>query len=425
MNAHRTSIAAFAAIGSVMIASSSFAAELAAGTTISAANYDQVKDMTFEGHRVGDMMPGKLGWMVKEKGLTIKVRHSEPIEMDKKYMDATEKGKSTVKFDPATRQMSGWTAGMPFDPKDINPKDPSAGDKLIWNLRAATYGATMDLRDISFVFISGDTGVERVQRWWSRRYYMEGRLDGGPVSEGTGKIMQKTILVATSPEDIKGIGTFSIRYNDPSAQKPDDTWAYLRSVRRERRLSGAAWMDPIGGTDQLYDDWDIWDAVPTKYKSNTLVGDTYVFAIAHSPLMSVDLSHKGELAEFPSVGMNEKTHFFPAKHIEWEPRHVWVIEGVPPEGHPYSKKILYMEHDWPRPYLAECYDQNGKFWKYMIFQNRPDIGDDGYHAVMPVVGHVIDWKKNHSTTWSSNMKANPKGVTANDVSLKHMIDLAQ
>lgn len=425
MRAFRTSLAACALMGTTMLSFPSLAAELAAGTVISGANLDQVKDMTFEGHRVGDMLPGRLEWMVREKGLTIKVRHSEPIEMDKKYMDATQKGKASVKFDPATREMSGWTAGMPFDPQDINPKDPSAGDKLIWNLRAATYGATMDLRDISFVFISGDTGVERVQRWWSRRYYMEGRLDGGPVSEGNGKIMQKTILVATSPEDIKGIGTFSIRYNDPSAQKPDDTWAYLRSVRRERRLSGAAWMDPIGGTDQLYDDWDIWDAVPTKYKSNTLVGDKYVFAIAHSPLMSVDLSHKGELAEFPSVGMNEKTHFFPAKNIEWEPRHVWVIEGVPPEGHPYSKKILYMEHDWPRPYLAECYDQNGKFWKYMIFQNRPDVGDDGYHAVMPVVGHVIDWKKNHSTTWSSNMKSNPKGVGANDVSLKHMIDLAQ
>ena len=54
-----------------------------------------------------------------------------------------------------------------------------------------------------------------------------------------------------------------------------------------------------------------------------------------------------------------------------------------------------------------------------------DIGEDGYKAVMPVVGHVIDYKKNHSTTWSANMKSNPKGVTENDVTVKQLIELAQ
>jgi hypothetical protein len=84
-----------------------------------------------------------------------------------------------------------------------------------------------------------------------------------------------------------------------------------------------------------------------------------------------------------------------------------------------------MEKDWPRPYLGEAYDQNGKFWKFFIFQNRPDIGDDGYKAVMPVVGHVIDYKANFSTTWSSNMKSNPAGVEENDVSLKQLLKIAR
>ncbi|PKO55052.1 MAG: DUF1329 domain-containing protein, partial [Betaproteobacteria bacterium HGW-Betaproteobacteria-21] len=346
------------------------------------------------------------------------------IEMDPKYVAATREHARDVKFDPADRTMSGWKAGMPFPPDTIKLDDPNAGDKVIWNLRAATYGATMDLRDISFVFISGSTGVERVQRWQSRRYYMEGRLDGGPMTEGDGSITQKTYLFATSPQDIRGLGTFSIRYNDPTSAKPDDTWAYLKSVRRTRRLSGGAWMDPIGGTDQLYDDWDIWDAFPTKYRANKLIGKRWVFAIAHSPLVSVDNSKRDTPAEFPSVGLTEAPHYFPAKHIEWEPREVYVVEGTPPPEHPYSKKVVYMEVDFPRPYLGEMYDQKGEFWKYMIFQNRPDIGDDGYKAVMPVVGHVIDVKRNHSTTWSANMKANPKGVKESDVSLSKLEEVA-
>jgi hypothetical protein len=240
------------------------------------ANYDQVKNDTFEGKTISSMVPARLEEMIKTHGLTIKLAKHKKIEMDAKYVESTKKGIGQVKFNTADRTMSGWVAGMPFPPETIKMDDPSAGDKVIWNLRAATYGATMDLRDISFVFIHGEKGVERVQRWQSRRYYMEGRLDGGAVSEGDGNIAQKTFLFATSPQDIRGLGTFSIRYNDPTSAKPDDTWAYLKSVRRTRRLSGGAWMDPIGGTDQLYDDWDIWDAFPTKYRANKLVGKRWL-----------------------------------------------------------------------------------------------------------------------------------------------------
>lgn len=400
------------------------AEELQAGFVISKDNLDSVKNKTFEGKTIASMIPERMEQMIKNAGLTLKIAHSKKIEMDPKYVAATREHAKDVRFDPADRTMSGWKAGMPFPPDTIKMDDPNAGDKVIWNLRAATYGATMDLRDISFVFISGSTGVERVQRWQSRRYYMEGRLDGGPVSEGDGSIAQKTYLFATSPQDIRGLGTFSIRYNDPTSAKPDDTWAYLKSVRRTRRLSGGAWMDPIGGTDQLYDDWDIWDAFPTKYRSNKLLGKRWVFAIAHSPLVSVDNSKRDTPDEFPSVGLTEAPYYFPAKHIEWEPREVYVVEGTPPPEHPYSKKVVYMEVDFPRPYLGEMYDQKGEFWKYMIFQNRPDIGDDGYKAVMPVVGHVIDVKRNHSTTWSANMKANPKGVKESDVSLSKLEEVA-
>lgn len=407
-----------------LVTQAALAGELVPGFVISKENFDKIKGETFEGKTITSMVPDKLEAMIKNFGLTIKLAHSKKIEMDPKYVEATKKHSKDVKFDPATRTVSGWTAGMLFPPESIKMEDPNAGDKVIWNLRAATYGATMDLRDISFVFISGKTGIERVQRWQSRRYYMEGRLDGGPVSEGNGSIAQKTFLFATSPQDIRGLGTFSIRYNDSTSATPDDTWAYLKSVRRTRRLSGGAWMDPIGGTDQLYDDWDIWDAFPTKYRANKLIGKRFVLAVAHSPLVSVDNSKRDTPEEFPSVGLTEAPYFFPTKTIEWEPREVFVVEGAPPPEHPYSKKVVYMEVDFPRPYLGEMYDQKGEFWKFMIFQNRPDVGDDGYKAVMPVVGHVIDVKRNHSTTWSSNMKANPKGVKENDVSLSKLEEVA-
>jgi len=420
----RTGFGGAVALAAALVAAPAMAKELEAGFVINKENFESIKGDTFEGKTIASMVPEKLEWMIKNYNLTIKLANSKKIVMDPKYVQATKDGAKDVKFNPADRTVSGWKAGMMFPPETIKMDDPHAGDKVIWNLRAATYGATMDLRDIAWAFLDAKKGYERVQAFQSRRYYMEGRLDGGPVSVGDGSIAQKTYFVATYPQDIRGLGTFSIRYNQADSKKPDDAYAYLKSVRRVRRLSGGAWMDPIGGTDQLYDDWDIWDAFPTKYRANKLVGKRWVFAVAHSPELSVDLSKKDTLDEFPSVGLKDKPHFFPAKHIVWEPREVYVIEGTPPAEHPYSKKTVYMEVDFPRPYLGEMYDQKGEFWKFMIFQNRPDVGEDGYKAVMPVVGHVIDVKRNHSTTWSSNMKSNPKGVKEGDVSLQKLEEVA-
>lgn len=402
------------------------AAEVPVGTVISKANFQTIKNDTFEGHTIGSMVPEKLEWMINNYNLTIKIAHSKKIEMDPKYVEATKTWSRDVKFNPADRTVSGWKAGMLFPPESIKMDDPNAGDKIIWNLRAATYGATMDLRDIAWVFLDAKKGYERVQRFQSRRYYMEGRLDGGPITVGDGTISQKTYFVATSPQDIRGLGTFSVRYNQADSKKPDDAYAYLKSVRRVRRLSGGAWMDPIGGTDQLYDDWDIWDAAPTKYISNKLIEKRWILAIAHSPELSVDKSQTGKsiAAEYPTQGISDAPYFLPNKNVEWEPREVYVVEGTPPPEHPYSKKVVYMEVGFPRPYLGYALDRKGEFWKMFIFQNRPDVGDDGYKAVMPVVGHIIDVKKGHATNWSSNMKSNPKGVKETDVSLNILEEVA-
>jgi hypothetical protein len=425
-HAARRRLLAGSALSLLVAAGGAQAKVLEPGFIITKDNLASVKNDTFEGKTIASMIPDKLEWMINNYDLTIKIAHSKKIEMDPKYVEATKNWSKDVKFNPADRTVTGWKAGMLFPPESIKLDDPNAGDKVIWNLRAATYGATMDLRDIAWVFLDAKKGFERVQRFQSRRYYMEGRLDGGPISVGEGNVAQKTYFVATSPQEIRGIGSFSVRYNEADSKKPDDAYAYLKSVRRTRRLSGGAWMDPIGGTDQLYDDWDIWDAWPTKYTSNKLIEKRWIFAIAHSPEMSVDNSQTGKSIEkeYPRIGMSEPPFFNPAKDIEWEPREVYVVEGTPPPEHPYSKKVAYIEVDFPRPYLGYALDRKGEFWKMFIFQNRPDTGDDGYKAVMPVVGHIIDVKRGHATNWSSNMKSNPKGVKESDVSLNILEEVA-
>ena len=130
-------------------ATSAHAKELQAGFVINKENFDSIKGDTFEGKTIASMVPEKLEWMIRNYNLTIKLANSKKIEMDPKYVQATKEWSKDVKFNPADRTVTGWKAGMLFPPDQIDPKDPNAGDKIIWNLRAATYGATMDLRDIA------------------------------------------------------------------------------------------------------------------------------------------------------------------------------------------------------------------------------------------------------------------------------------
>ena len=68
---------------------------------------------------------------------------------------------------------------------------------------------------------------------------------------GDGSILSKTLFFVTAPYDMKGVGIFTVRYDLP---KLEDTWVYVKSVRRTRRLSGGAWMDPVDGLDMLNDE---------------------------------------------------------------------------------------------------------------------------------------------------------------------------
>lgn len=144
-------------------------------------------------------------------------------------------------------------------------------------------GQQGSVRGMTFLLVDGDKGVEQTQKWEWRRYFHVGHMDGTP-TEGDGEVYSRTLMFATFPQDIRGLGTFTIRYMDPN--RVDDMWAYTKQTRRVRRVSGGGWMDPIGGTDMLQDDQDIWDAPPSWYKQVRLIEKRWVLAVAHGQRLS-------------------------------------------------------------------------------------------------------------------------------------------
>jgi hypothetical protein len=388
-----------------------WAAELKPGDLINAANIDKVKNDTFEGKTIASMLTDKLEWQIRNWGLVIKLRHSEEMPINKRDVDATEKYAKDVKFDPATNEVTGYKAGRPFPVIDMN--DPKAGYKLVYNYYYQnTIGHEFDA-PVDFMMIDGEKGQERLQRWTTTRYMMKNQAAKANPVEGDGSILSKTLLYAVAPFDIKGLGTFSIRYDSPQLE---DNWAYIKSVRRTRRLSGGSWMDTMVG-DQLQDEYDLWNARPSWYPEIKLVGKRWILAVLHTPLPVQDDSKKDTIDEYPRIDIKNKPFWNPI--AEWEPREVYVIEATPPQVHPYGKKVLYMETKFPRFYMGEYYDKTGQFWKFQQVLSAPTKGDDGYIGLPPYQGHTIDFKRKHATVYflHPSVRINRAGIKSEDVTL--------
>ncbi|GAB0152937.1 DUF1329 domain-containing protein [Marinobacterium sp. BA1] len=389
-------------------------AAVEAGTVLSAANIDKLYDDTFEGHKIKDLLTEKVEWRIRNSGYEMKLVNSKPVKLGDAWYERSQQNVGNVTINEAGGRIDGWVGGAPFPNIDMN--DPEAAKKVVWNWYYGNpRGDVMNVPNVAYVLIDGNSGIERVQNWKFVRYTMKGRLTGEQV-EGDGSELSRTIFVATAPRDIKGLGTFSIRKDN---EQVEDVWAYIRAVRRTRRLSGGAWMDPVGGTDQLQDDIEIFNANPTWYKEYRMVGKRHILTAAHGINSAWNPNGANEAESFPTLDLS-KAPYWNFNQDQYEPREVYVIEAIPPEEHPYSKKVLYIDTEYPRVHMGEAYDKKGDFWKMFQFHSYPNIAEDGSVDVRTTSGATIDFKRNHATvffpdteTWSTNTP----GLTADDVSL--------
>ncbi len=389
-------------------------AEVQPGTVITAANLDQLKSDTFEGKTIGSMLTENQEWMIREHGLTIPLRNYESIPKSPGWEELTAQNAGTVSINPDTRMLVNYKAGRPFP--DVDLSDPQAGLKLMWNHDKSggwPRGTLQDYPKFAFLFIDADKGIERVQHWALIRYFLEGKLKGDAV-EGDGSVAWKQLLFAHYPKDIAGIGTFTIRYNDG---RLDDAWVYLRSVRRTRRLSGGAWFDPIGGTDQLADEIEVMSANPAWYPAYKVLGKRTILGVVHSRWPAWHPEEKDDQAKYPTVDLSKPPYWNPID--DWEPREVYVIEATLPEEHPYSRKVMYYDPDAGVMLMGEYYDKKGDLWKIALFHARSLPARDGGSAVISNQGHTIDFKRRHATIFVhyDGSGFNTPGTESSDVSL--------
>jgi hypothetical protein len=225
-------------------------ADVSPGDKINASNVDKAKDF---------LSPGMI-WCVK-RGFPITVVEPKRVEWPKAYKEATEKYAQQVKLSADGLKVENYVAGQPFP--QLDPKDPQYAVKVMWNYE---YGFPNGIDDTDLRNFDADTGSipqagpMTVERHFLldhfRRLFWTGRLYVDPKPEKpnpNGYRAQQGLYPILEPFDLKGVGALGNRYIDPAKQ--DDSWLYLPSLRRVRRLSTAQRSDALFGQDTDVDSY--------------------------------------------------------------------------------------------------------------------------------------------------------------------------
>jgi hypothetical protein len=377
-----TSLAGLVVI--TMLVAGGARADVAPGDRITDQNIDKVKDL---------ISPG-LEWCIRH-GWPLTIVAPKHIEWPKAYKEATEKYAAQVRLSADGLKMENYVAGLPFP--NIDPKDPQFVYKVMWNY---DYGPGQGLDDTDLRNFDADTGsiadhgpmsVERHflldhfrRLFWIGRLYVEPKPE---MPNPNGYRAQQGLYPILEPFDLKGVGALGNRYI--SADKQDDSWLYLPSLRRVRRLSTAQRSDALFGQDTDVDSYYGY-AGQVAWMDWKYLGERDLLGVFH--------------AEHNPVKWNDKVDW--AFDDNWEKRRVYVVEGTSKlPQYAYGKRVLFIDKEaWAIPY-SDIYDRSGELWKIWIndvsYRKRAFEGSTAieYEDEMPFAPAIVmvDMQLEHAT----------------------------
>src|SRR5262249_23727373 len=143
-------------------------------------------------------------------------------------LDVNENG--TI-VDKGSNKQPPYIMGFPFP--IIDPADPKAGTKILWNYfyRTWYFGSVHAESQLNWVAVKN----------LERRTDVEANLessDGTPPDQrlpNADNFIVRVLATTTSPADLNGTAALTWRYRD--TDKRDSNWAYVPALRRVRAVS--------------------------------------------------------------------------------------------------------------------------------------------------------------------------------------------
>lgn len=283
------------------------------------------------------------------------------------YQDATQQQLGKPKIGPEG-SIENQQAGQPFPIDQIDcAGDPDAGRKLAWDFDFRWQG-------------SGPYSIGRYTYWdrgeqlplyyegWARMVQLSHRPEPqyadkeGDLFRGEQR-KAAFVIGVDAPFDAKGIGVISYRYKSadgpPGDAKNDDTWVYVPTLRRVRRISTAQRTDAVSGTDFTLDDLNGFSGIPPQYEWKCL-GEQDVIATVNSQVKAYPFTRDHNFGPYGLSFADDR----------WQLRHAFKFQFEPKNAdHPYSRKVIYLDKNTAEILYSFAYDQKGELWK-IIYHNK-------------------------------------------------------
>ncbi len=285
------------------------------------------------------------------------------------YLAASEKYKGKAKIGP-DESIENYVAGFPFDPASIDCKgDPQAGTKHIWNFVSQWDG---DGSDTHYFYSYWDRGEELPLYYegTSKTINLSHRVEPELVEKQEGDLFrgEKRVnafgIEVDAPFDARGILVMSYRYRDsekPTAQgKNDDTWVYVPTLRRVRRISTAQRTDAVSGTDFTFDDLRSFAGIVPQYTWSCL-GEMDILAPVNSKVSAYPYAKDHNFGPYGLSYADDRWELRKAVKVRMKPKN---------SDHPYHHKDIYIDKQSYIPLYSFAYDQKEELWKIIWHNHR-------------------------------------------------------
>ena len=392
-----------ACLWSTMCPGASASAEVLAGDVIDKTNWEKIEGM----------VPEPILNYVKKGDLTIRVddlaydpaehrlsSYTQNIESNRGKYDVNEED---VIVEVQSGKPPDLVVGPPFP--EIDPDDPKAGTKILYNHRYQFYAQGPSAMPYQFRWI-GRRGLERVIEGGINNFPM----DGYATRKGSGNkenVERYALLQVLAPFDIAGTNILTWRYRDT---RLDSTFGYIPAIRRVRRLSPANRSDAYIGSDFCLDDPWIYDGKLSSFEWKLLRKQEglvpYAFKEVQPLIKESNRCVTSEATPSYEMGYERKdaqtAPWFPSDKTPfvWVKRPVYVLEGRSKDPYyNYGKQIFWMDAGNNQIFVFKViYDRADEYWKNVLLVFGAVGTEDGSvrtHIPSYLLG--IDDRTDHAT----------------------------
>ncbi len=289
------------------------------------------------------------------------------------YQNATKEHRGKARIGP-DGSLEGYVAGQPFPMDEIAcDTDPEAGPKIAWNLDRRWQGSGITGHAYYSYWDRGEElplyyeGTARAI-WLSGRPELQHAENGGDLFRGEKRKLAYGVEVL-APFDAKGIALINYRYKAseaPLAQaRNDDTWVYVPSLRRVRRISTAQRTDAVSGTDFTFDDFGSFFGIPPQYDWQCL-GEMDLIAPVNSKVKAYPYTRDHNFGPYGLSLADDR----------WELRKAIKVRFTPKNpDHPYAHKDIYIDRSTSEALSSFAFDRKNELWK-IIYHNKRWSEDD-------------------------------------------------